>query len=130
MIRPDCTCRVFRVLLSVVFLAASSSTVAGEADVANDEITVPEEAAPVTTTPLPSGTDTIYMTETVISGNQELPRVLYIVPWRETGVTEVPDSSTLLMPQLDNIQPLNPREFRRQLDIHESVVASAEEEKK
>lgn len=102
--------------------------VMAEEEALDPDVPTDNEPAPATTQSPAGNTDTIYMTETVISGNQELPRVLYIVPWRDTGVTEVPDSSTLLMPQLDNIQPLNPREFRRQLVIHESVAANADKE--
>ena len=37
-----------------------------------------------------AATDTIYLEETVISGNQELPKVLYIFPWREMAAESVP----------------------------------------
>ena len=33
--------------------------------------------------PAPKKSATIHLDETVISGNQELPKVLYIVPWQD-----------------------------------------------
>ena len=42
-----------------------------------------EPAAPVSGAAMPRGV--IQLDETVISGNQELPKVLYILPWREPG---------------------------------------------
>ena len=130
MTRPDQLFRGCLMILASCFVSlAIAAEEASTRDATSGEDEVQQTAAPEAANSPPRGTDTIYMTETVISGNQELPRVLYIVPWRDTGVTEVPDSSTLLMPQLDNIQPLNPREFRRQLDIHESVAANADKEK-
>ena len=35
--------------------------------------------------------DRLLLDETVIRGNRELPKVTYVVPWREMLVAEVPD---------------------------------------
>lgn len=59
--------------------------------------------------------DTIYMNETVISGNQELPKVLYILPWRD-------DPGKALNAQAPDfgdggvIKPIYPDEYRRMLE--------------
>jgi hypothetical protein len=58
--------------------------------------------------------DTIYLDATVISGNQELPRVLYVLPWRTTRDDAFPDSK----PEMDLEQvmsPIFPHEHRREL---------------
>ena len=61
--------------------------------------------------------DTIYMNETVISGNQELPKVLYILPWRD-------DPGKALRAQApafnfnEVMQPIYPDEYRRALEYH------------
>lgn len=56
----------------------------------------------------------IYLNETVISGNQELPRVLYILPWR----TDPGEALEPRAPALDTgriLQPVYPDEFRREM---------------
>ncbi len=61
--------------------------------------------------------DRIEMEQTVISGNQELPKVLYIVPWRDSDQTPIAAHE----PQLSLEQlftPIHPYEFRRKLLNH------------
>lgn len=69
--------------------------------------------------------DSIFMEETVITGNQELPKVLYILPWREMTAESLPqrvlnfDSQSLLT-------PLYPDEHRRQLKFRQTLKQMAE----
>jgi hypothetical protein len=55
---------------------------------------------------------------TRVTGNQEQPRVLYIVPW------QAPDGSDALYQdissRIDNLlEPLDPDSFRRELDLRQ-----------
>lgn len=59
-----------------------------------------------------------------IRGNQELPNVLYVVPWRalETGQSETAISpGKLVDPTLG--QPIYREEFRRYVGYHERFMA-------
>ncbi|MCH6572073.1 MAG: hypothetical protein IH809_00360 [Proteobacteria bacterium] len=54
------------------------------------------------------------LTTTIVTGNAELPRVLYIVPWKKANpgdLTGIPVNSLLD----DVLQPVDRGEFRRQL---------------
>ncbi len=65
--------------------------------------------------------DRIEMDQTIISGNQELPKVLYIVPWHEGDQTPI----TAHEPQLSLQQlftPIHPYEFRRSLLNHRNLT--------
>ena len=70
--------------------------------------------------------DQIVLDATVISGNQELPRVLFIQPWQET-ISEVPQ----VAPRLDAdhfLSPICPHTYRRllQLDRQRHFVSPKE----
>ncbi len=61
--------------------------------------------------------------ETEITGARELPKVLYIVPWKKTR----PDSSPLPMRSLINeaLSPIDVDVFKRQVRYHEMIESSA-----
>ena len=72
---------------------------------------------------MPAGV--IQLDETVISGNQELPKVLYIVPWQQPdGLPEL-DIETGFA-EADLFRRLYPPAHRRELDYFEASRASAE----
>ena len=60
------------------------------------------------------------MQGTAIIGNQELPRVLYIVPWKQS---ELPNMADLPLESLidDALAPVDREEFKRQLDYHNAL---------
>ncbi len=58
--------------------------------------------------------DKIYLEETVISGNQELPKVLYILPWQAASDAVVPERQFTLENQ-NFLHPIYPAEFKREL---------------
>ena len=67
-----------------------------------------------------SAEDTIYLEETVISGNQELPRVLYILPWQEMRTTHLPERGFAF--QSDSVlTPIYPDEQRRELALRQAL---------
>jgi len=61
-----------------------------------------------------STAEVIYLDETVISGNQELPKVLYVLPWQTTRNKAMPETK----PEMDISQlmaPIYPHEYRREI---------------
>ena len=61
--------------------------------------------------------------EAEITGARELPKVLYIVPWKKTR----PDSSPLPMRSLINeaLSPIDVDVFKRQVRYHEMIESPA-----
>ena len=63
------------------------------------------------------------LTTTTVTGNAELPRVLYIVPWKKANpgdLTGIPVNSLLD----DVLQPVDRGEFRRQLRYFDALNQS------
>ena len=62
------------------------------------------------------------MEGTAIIGNQELPKVLYIVPWK---TSELPDLSEPPLQSLidDALAPVDREEFRREVLYHDALSA-------
>ena len=60
------------------------------------------------------------MEGTAIIGNQELPKVLYIVPWKPS---ELPDLSEPPLQSLidDALAPVDREEFRREVLSHDAL---------
>ncbi len=61
------------------------------------------------------------MEGTAIIGNQELPKVLYIVPWKPS---ELPDISEPPLQSLidDALAPIDRAEFRREVLYHDALA--------
>lgn len=61
------------------------------------------------------------MEGTAIIGNQELPKVLYIVPWKPS---ELPDISEPPLQSLidDALAPIDREEFRREVIYHDALA--------
>ena len=69
----------------------------------------------------------IKMRETVISGNAELPKVLYIVPWRDpTGLPDIELDARFT--ELEVFRRLYPPAYRRELDYYETLSELETEE--
>ena len=75
-------------------------------------------------TTLVSAETTLELEETEITGARELPKVLYIVPWKKTR----PDSGPLPMRSLVNeaLSPIDVDVFKRQVRYHEMIESPAE----
>ena len=56
----------------------------------------------------------VYMDETYISGNQELPTVLYILPWKNQHGEIVPALNPSLVDRQIMV-PIYPHEYRREI---------------
>ena len=88
--------------------AISSSATAEEASAVAEEAEMPRGV--------------IRLDETVISGNQELPKVLYILPWRDpNGLPEI-DLDTEYS-EMDIFRRLYPPAYRRELTYFKSLEA-------
>lgn len=68
-------------------------------------------------------TERIIMQGTAVIGNQELPKVLYIVPWKKS---ELPDLSEPPLESLidDALVPIDRNVFRRQIEYYQSMNAA------
>ncbi len=64
--------------------------------------------------------DTIYLDETVITGNQELPKVLYILPWRDMD-TELLPQRPLDFTNQSVLVPVYPEEQLRELGFRQTL---------
>jgi hypothetical protein len=102
-----------------LFLAAAGAYGEEAADVAAGEAAAPAE--------MPRGV--IRLDETVISGNQELPKVLYILPWRDpNGLPEIDLEAQYS--EMDVFRRLYPPAYRRELSYFESLEGSVSEQAK
>jgi hypothetical protein len=100
------------VVACAVFLLSASVTCAINAQEAQES--VPAARAPS----LPTGV--IKLDETVISGNQELPKVLYILPWREPGGLPDIELETEFI-ETDVFRRLYPPAYRRELSYFKTL---------
>ena len=68
----------------------------------------------------------IRLDETVISGNQELPKVLYILPWRDpNGLPDIELDAQYS--EMDVFRRLYPPAYRRELTYFESLQTETPE---
>ena len=73
---------------------------------------------------LPPGV--IQLDETVISGNQELPKVLYILPWQQPG--GLPDIEVKTeFTEMEVFRRLYPPAYRRELSYFETLDGNTQE---
>lgn len=65
-------------------------------------------------------TERIIMQGTAVIGNQELPKVLYIVPWKKS---ELPDLSEPPLESLidEALSPIDRNVFRRQIEYYQTM---------
>ncbi len=73
--------------------------------------------------------DRLNLDGTAIIGNQELPKVLYIVPWKKS---EVPDMNQPPLESLidEALQPIDREVFRRQVNYYHALHDKPESSKK
>ena len=69
----------------------------------------------------------VQLDETVISGSQELPKVLYIVPWQSPGDRPaLPAPDSIVDDEL--FRPVRPTEHHREMIYLENLRANARKE--
>lgn len=69
-----------------------------------------------------SGADTIYLEDTVISGNQELPKVLYILPWQQMKEAPLPERAFPFAEQ-NYLTPIYPSSHKREIRYRQQLKA-------
>lgn len=70
--------------------------------------------------------DELDLGTTEVTGNQELPKVLYIVPWRKSDPGEVTGKPVNTL--LDEVlAPIDRTEFTRQVDYYSDLYAEPDE---
>jgi hypothetical protein len=69
--------------------------------------------------------DRLNLDTTVVTGNRELPKVLYIVPWKKADIGELPAQpfNTLLD---EVLEPVDRDVFRREVTYYEAVTNGAQ----
>lgn len=85
--------------------------------------TAPEQASP----PARDAVDTLDLGTTSITGNRELPRVLYIVPWKQSDLGDLVGRpvDTLLD---EALAPVDPDVFERHVDYYDTLYGESQEE--
>jgi len=91
----------------------------------------PAAAQPGATTgraPNSRALDTLDLGTTSITGNQELPKVLYIVPWKKSDLGDLVGrpANTLLD---EVLEPVDPEVFERHLRYYEALYGKGRKEK-
>ena len=76
--------------------------------------------------PLAGAQDTIELETTTIKGNKELPKILYIVPWKDpSGMPKIDLDPEFTEAQI--FRRLYPPAYKRELDYYELLEASEKE---
>ena len=78
-----------RLMLMLLLGLIATATLAEDAAVAEDRAVAEAEPAAVSPTPPRATADQLFLDSTSIRGNQELPRVMYIVPWKDPRLGDV-----------------------------------------
>ena len=82
---------------------------------------------PVTERPAPRVMDSLDLGTTSITGNAELPKVLYIVPWKKSDLGDLVGRPVNTL--LDEVlAPVDPAVFERHLSYYDSLYGEREEE--
>lgn len=103
----------FRILLAPLAIVALLATAAAE-----------DLSAPVSDTPRLAAVqkDTLDLDTTSVTGNQELPKVLYIVPWKDADAGDLAGKPAKSL--LDEVlAPIDREVFQRQLRYFEQLHA-------
>jgi hypothetical protein len=110
----------FAVCASMVFFVAA---------VHADDAPVSDAVEPaVATTPAasrPQSTDRLQLDTTSIRGNQELPRVLYIVPWKDPAVGNLVGKPVNSLID-EALAPVDRDVFRRQTNYFDQLYTDSE----
>jgi hypothetical protein len=89
----------------------------------------PAAAAPIQAAnrPVPRVMDSLDLGTTSITGNAELPKVLYIVPWKKSDLGDLVGRPVNTL--LDEVlAPVDPEVFERHLSYYDSLYGKREEE--
>jgi len=78
-------------------------------------------SAPVDKSPSQRGSDQLTLDATVVTGNRELPKVMYIVPWKKAELSNLPGQpfNTLID---EALAPVDREVFRREVAYYDVVA--------
>jgi hypothetical protein len=116
--------RVFSAVFSAMLTLAATSVIRADEPPAPAQLQPPATTAPAPA-PRPAGPrppDRLDLDPTSIRGNQELPKVLYIVPWKEPGAAE-PAGRPLNSLVDEALAPVDRDVFRRQMRYFDQLYA-------
>jgi hypothetical protein len=86
-----------------------------------------EPSAQAADRPAPRVMDTLDLGTTSITGNAELPKVLYIVPWKKSDLGDLVGRPVNTL--LDEVlAPVDPAVFERHLSYYDSLYGTREQE--
>ena len=124
----------------LLLFAVTAGSGAFAQDVSDSQISTTEAAAPAPAAPAPVASPTQQVAQarpvvidrldlgtTSITGNQELPKVLYIVPWKRSDLGDLigrPVNSLLD----EVLAPVDPEVFERHLSYYETLHGESQEE--
>ncbi len=125
-----------------VDVGATRVAVAGSASTASSTASRPQAApaappvapappqpasAPAPRSGSPRAMDSLDLGTTSITGNQELPKVLYIVPWKKSDLGDLVGRPVNTL--LDEVlAPVDPDVFERHLDYYKTLHGASQEE--
>lgn len=110
---------------------AQQAAPSGERSQSSQDAVHAAEATPAPAAPTGAGrsgrqgTDRLDLDTTVVTGNRELPKVLYIVPWKKAETGELPGQpfNTLLD---EVLAPIDRDVFRREVTYFKAVTDGAD----
>lgn len=116
--------RMHSCLLAMAFIVLNASGVAAQEKPAakpKSEMTDPQDKKDEKKAVRP---DRLDLDTTLVTGNRELPKVLYIVPWKKAELGDLPAQpfNTLLD---EVLQPVDREVFRREVKYFEAVSSGA-----
>jgi hypothetical protein len=71
----------------------------------------------------PAGPDRLQLDTTIVTGNRELPKVLYIVPWKKADIGELPQPFNSLLDEV--LAPVDRDVFRREIGYFGVITEQA-----
>ncbi len=63
----------------------------------------------------------VVLETTRVTGNEELPKVLYVLPWRDIDAP-LPGAGRPVLPAPAHARPINPVTHARQMQLHERLA--------
>ena len=116
-------------VLIVTSLAHAAEPTAEEAKPAtpsNGSDKASTSAEPAVRTSTAARNDRLDLDTTVVTGNRELPKVLYIVPWKKADIGELPAQPFNSL--LDEVlTPVDRDVFRREVTYYEAVSGAGDD---
>jgi len=111
--------------VGVIFFLTLALFIAAGVEVASAS-TFPSESGKSQSVKSEVDSNTVRLEQTLVSGNQELPKVLYIVPWQQPG--GIPDIAlNPEAPELQVFRRLYPPAYRRELNYYKSLQMADKE---